>query len=85
MMAIIIGFLFWGIILAWAYFWVVMFVSMMLFGPKDLPWEYDKAIWGVLFIALAPMAPFAFWMFKDAYRGAIESERLSKILKAKTS
>ena len=69
------GLLFSAMIIAWAYFWVLMFVSMMLFGSKDLPWEYDNAIWAALFILLAPAAPFAFWMFKDAYRGAMERER----------
>lgn len=60
---------------AWVYFWVVMFVTLMLFGPNDLPWKYDKVIWACIFILLPPAAPFLFWMFKHAYRGALDSER----------
>ncbi len=66
--------LFWSAIAAWFYFWVLMFANMMLFGSKDLPWEYDKVIWACVFIILPPIAPFAFWMFKNAYLSTYESE-----------
>ena len=66
--------LFWSVILVWLYFWVLMFANMMLFGPKELPWEYDKVIWSCLFIILPPIAPFAFWMFKNAYRSTYQNE-----------
>lgn len=55
-------------------FWIVMFANMMTFRPELLPGKYDKFIWGAAFILVPPLAPFAFWAFKIAYKAALQTE-----------
>lgn len=52
--------------LAWAIFWLYQFVQLMLLEDDLFPGPYDKLVWGAAFVILAPLAPFAFLMWKGA-------------------
>lgn len=57
--------------LALAIFWIVEFVQLMLLEDDLFPGRHDKLAWIAAFVILAPLAPFAFMMWK----GALTAER----------
>jgi hypothetical protein len=63
------GFLFTGILLALAAFWVVQFLQLMLMEDDLFPGRFDKPLWVAAFIFAPPLAPFAFLMWKYARSG----------------
>ncbi|MEX0653155.1 MAG: hypothetical protein WD534_07835 [Phycisphaeraceae bacterium] len=50
----------------WLVFWLVHFVDLMASPPQRFPGPHDKPIWAAVFILLVPLAPFAFWLWKQA-------------------
>jgi len=50
----------------WAAFWVVQFVQLMLLEDELFAGRYDKPLWVAAFLVLAPLAPFAFLVWKGA-------------------
>lgn len=50
---------------AWLLFWIVQFVDLMSLGDVHFMGRYDKLIWGAVFVFLFPLAPFAFWLWKQ--------------------
>ena len=46
--------------LAMLIFWCCQFVLLMLMEDGLFPGAYDKLIWGIAFIFIAPLAPIAF-------------------------
>ncbi len=57
-------FLFLFVPLAVAIVWIVQFVQLMLFEDDLFPGPHDKLGWIAAFVILAPLAPFAFLMWK---------------------
>lgn len=60
-----------GVPLAVAILWIVQFVQLMLLEDELFPGRHDKIAWAAAFVILAPLAPFAFLMWK----GALTAER----------
>jgi hypothetical protein len=49
-------------------FWGYQFVQLMLMTDEELPGRYDKLIWGVVFVATLPLAPFVFLFWRGAHK-----------------
>ena len=45
-------------------FWLFEFILLMKLADKYFPGRYDKCIWGLLFIVLPFVAPFAFALWR---------------------
>lgn len=61
------GFLLLLVCIAVIAIWGVMFATLMLLTDAQLPGRYDKPQWVAAFLLAAPLAPFAFWIFKNGY------------------
>lgn len=59
-------FLFLLVPLVVAIVWIVQFVQLMLLEDDLFPGAHDKLGWIAAFVILAPLAPFAFLMWKGA-------------------
>ena len=59
--------------LALAVLWVVQFASFMVLEDKTFPGTYDKLIWGAAFLLAFPVAPFAFIVWKSAYKSYLKA------------
>jgi hypothetical protein len=53
-------------VIALCYFWLEKFVEMMLLEDRDFPGRFDKILWFAVFTMVAPLAPFAFRIWKSA-------------------
>ncbi|MFA9477866.1 hypothetical protein ACERK3_06100 [Phycisphaerales bacterium AB-hyl4] len=51
--------------LIWLAFWLVQFLDLMASPTHRFPGPYDKPIWAAVFIFLFPVAPVAFWIWKN--------------------
>lgn len=49
-------------------FWIAQFVQLMSIDEERFAGAHDKLIWVVVFVALAPVAPFAFMVWKSSRR-----------------
>ena len=56
-----------------AVLWIVQFASLMVMDDKFFPGTYDKPIWGAAFLLAFPLAPFAFLVWKSAYKSYIKA------------
>ena len=56
-----------------AIFWIVQFASFMVLDDKSFPGTYDKLIWGAVFVLAFPVAPFAFIVWKSAYKSYLKA------------
>jgi len=56
-----------------AIFWIVQFASFMVLDDKSFPGTYDKLIWGAVFVLAFPVAPFAFIVWKSAYKSYVKA------------
>ena len=56
-----------------AVFWIVQFASFMVLDDKSFPGTYDKLIWGAVFVLAFPLAPFAFIVWKSAYKSYVKA------------
>lgn len=65
MMGLASGWFFTVVAVLWGVFWLVQFCHLMTFSPRRFPAPYDKIIWVVVFLLLAPVAPLAFWVWKQ--------------------
>jgi hypothetical protein len=54
------------ILLVFCYFWIEKFVELMLLEDRHFPGRFDKIVWAAVFILIAPLAPFAFRLWKSA-------------------
>jgi hypothetical protein len=63
---------------AFAIFWCRRFIELMLLSDSDFPGKYDKTLWGVAFILMFFLAPFAFAFWKHAYLVMRAAEKASK-------
>jgi len=61
-----------------AVFWLVQFAQLMSLDDKSFPGTYDKIIWGIVFVFAAPLAPFAFLIWKGVYKSYKAAERVSR-------
>ncbi|MEX0744337.1 MAG: hypothetical protein WD118_01940 [Phycisphaeraceae bacterium] len=63
--------------LTWLIFWLVQFVDLMASRDSRFAGRHDKLIWAAVFVFVFPLAPFAFWLWKQAVidRDAAETER----------
>ena len=68
---------FWAFLVV-AVVWVVQFAQFMVLDDASFPGRWDKLIWGAAFILAFPIAPFAFLVWKKAYRQYVESVRAEK-------
>lgn len=59
-------------------FWVWQFILLMLSRDDEFPGRNDKLIWVVVFLLLVPLAPLAYYFFRQALtvRQAVQDERL---------
>ena len=57
--------------------WVTQFASFMLLDNKTFPGFYDKWIWAAAFLLAFPLAPFAFMVWKSAFKSYVQAERAS--------
>lgn len=58
----------WAVIaLILAAIWCYQFIELMLLSDTDFPGRYDKILWALTFMALPPLAPFAFSFWMRAY------------------
>ena len=48
-----------------AFFWISQFVFLMSLEADQFPWPYDKALWVATFLLAAPLAPFAFYCWRN--------------------
>jgi hypothetical protein len=62
-------------IIALAWVWIKQFVWMMALDESSFPGKNDKIIWGASFIILPLFAPFAFIMWKSAWKEYQKAER----------
>ena len=58
------------IALALAMFWCYQFAFLMMMEESLFPGKQDKLIWGVIFALVAPLAPFAFLLWRKAVLSA---------------
>lgn len=70
------GFLLLLVCIAVIAMWVVMFATLMLLTDAQLPGRYDKPLWVAAFLLAAPLAPFAFWVFKSGYEIELETAHI---------
>jgi ABC-type multidrug transport system permease subunit len=56
--------------------WGIMFANLMLFTDAQLPGTYDKLFWVAAFLLMAPLAPFAFWIFKRDCQMQVDTEHV---------
>ena len=56
-----------------AVLWIVQFASFMVLEDKTFPGAHDKLIWGAAFLLAFPMAPFAFIVWKSAYKSYLKA------------
>ena len=54
-------------------FWVYQFVQLMLLSEVDFPGKYDKCLWTAAFLIAFPLAPFAFFGWKFAYKAMLKA------------
>jgi hypothetical protein len=66
------------VILGICIFWVYQFVQLMLLSEANFPSKYDKCLWTAVFIVAFPLAPFAFFGWKFAYRAMLASQSRPK-------
>lgn len=45
--------------------WIIQFSQLMTLGDDVFPGRYDKVLWVVAFVAVSPLAPFAFMWWKQ--------------------
>ena len=60
---LVIGVIF---LLVFCFFWIRKFVELMLLEGTHFSSGFDKIIWAAVFIAVFPLAPFAFALWKSA-------------------
>ncbi|MCE9592269.1 MAG: hypothetical protein K8S99_17320 [Planctomycetes bacterium] len=46
--------------------WLIQFTDLMRSPESRFPSRWDKPIWAAVFILLFPIAPIAFWVWKQA-------------------
>jgi uncharacterized membrane protein YagU involved in acid resistance len=63
------------LLFALVWVWLKQFVWMMALDDGSFPGKYDKLIWSAVFIILLPLAPFAFAMWKIAWKEYWRAER----------
>jgi hypothetical protein len=51
-----------------AIIWGYQFVQLMLMADEDFPGRFDKLAWSTLFVLAMPLAPFAFLVWRGAYK-----------------
>jgi len=56
----------WVLVVFVGVFWVYAFVQLMLLEPRYFSGPHDKILWVVSFIFAMPLAPFAFYFWKQA-------------------
>ena len=56
-----------------AVLWIVQFASFMVLEDKTSPGTHDKLIWGAAFLLAFPLAPFAFIVWKSAYKSYLKA------------
>jgi hypothetical protein len=61
---VIVQLIFLVMLLGVAWVWLKQFVWMMSLGDDSFAGRYDKLIWGLAFVFLFPIAPFAFILWK---------------------
>jgi len=54
------------VIFFFCWFWVEKFVELMPLEDRYFPGRFDKIIWAGMFVLVAPLAPFAFQVWKTA-------------------
>jgi hypothetical protein len=51
---------------AFCAFWIREFAELMLLEDRLFSGRFDKIIWAAVFVMVAPLAPFAFCVWKAA-------------------
>lgn len=71
------------VIIVFVLFWLFEFILLMHFRDHFLPGRYDKCIWGLCFIILPFVAPFAFalWRFNPMEKKKELVKQKNKLVK----
>lgn len=56
------------------FFWVYQLNSLMMMRDHQLCANYDKVVWGFLFVFIAPIAPFLFIIWKKSMLHALQKD-----------
>ena len=54
------------VMLAMVVFWVVQFIDLMRHSEDAFAARSDKLIWAAVFVLVFPLAPLAFWLWKQS-------------------